>query len=101
MTLLLEDILIKTARLPDTPKFSVRLVWVVSLLQGWNPPQGQGMRYENDGTPTVLKGVMENYMQSKVGTVWLSMESAARLGKHGILSVVSQRCLTISLRDTC
>lgn len=89
MTLLLEPILIRTAALPDTPKFSVRLVWVVSLLQGWSPPQG--MRYEKDGTPLILKGVMENYMQSKVGAVWLSMDLANRLGKHGILSVVSSR----------
>lgn len=47
------------------------------------------MRYEEDGTPRVLKGVMENYMQSKTGAVWLSLEFARRLGGDGVLSVVS------------
>lgn len=87
MTLLLEPLLIRTAEMPDTPKFSVRIVWVVSLLQGWSPLEA--MRYEKDGTPRVLKGVMENYMQSKVGAVWLSLDFAKRLDKHGIMSVVS------------
>ncbi|KUJ06683.1 putative short-chain dehydrogenase [Mollisia scopiformis] len=85
MTLLLEPILIKTATLPDTPKLSVRLVWVVSLVQGWAPVEA--MRYEKDGTPVVLKGTMENYMQSKVGDVWLATDVANRLGKHGVMSV--------------
>lgn len=32
---------------------------------------------------------MENYMQSKTGNVFLAAETAQRLGKDGIISVVS------------
>ena len=31
---------------------------------------------------------MENYMQSKVGNVFLAAETAKRLGKDGIINVV-------------
>ncbi|KAE8446079.1 hypothetical protein EG329_012587 [Mollisiaceae sp. DMI_Dod_QoI] len=85
MTLLLESILIRTATLPDTPKFSVRIVWVVSLLQGGIPPEG--MQFESSGTPKVLTKFMENYMQSKVGDAWLAADFAERLGKDGVMSV--------------
>lgn len=88
MTLLLQPILIKTASLPDVRKFSVRMVWVTSLLQAGTPPGG--MQFESDGTPVVLnKKFMDNYMQSKVGDAWLAADFAEKLGKHGIMSVVS------------
>jgi len=87
MTLLLEPILIRTAALPDTPKFSLRIVWVTSLLQAGIPPEG--IQFETSGTPVVLTKFMENYMQSKVGDAWLAIHFAERLGKDGIMSVVS------------
>ena len=34
---------------------------------------------------------MENYMQSKVGNVFLAVETAQRLGKDGIINVVRYR----------
>ena len=34
---------------------------------------------------------MENYMQSKVGNVFLAVETARRLGKDGIITVVRYR----------
>ena len=38
---------------------------------------------------------MENYMQSKVGNVFLAAETARRLGKDGIISVVSNRKVSL------
>lgn len=85
MTHLLEPILIRTAKLTGTPKGSVRIVWVTSLMQF-----GEGsMAFQADGTPVVLTKGMDNYMQSKVGVAWLADKFAKRLGEHGILSVVS------------
>jgi hypothetical protein len=87
MSLLLEPILIQTAKKAGTPKGSVRLVWVTSmLLEGMLPPGG--ISFQADGTPVVLTKGMDNYMQSKVGDAWLADKFAKRLGEHGILSVV-------------
>jgi retinol dehydrogenase-12 len=88
MTLLLEPILIRTAKMADTPKESVRIVWVTSLLLGGRLPSG-GISFQADGTPVLLTKGMDNYMQSKVGDAWLADKFAKRLGEHGILSVVS------------
>lgn len=85
MTRLLEPILLKTAE-SATP-FSVRIVWVVSLMTFGAPRDS--MSFAADGTPNVLPKPLENYMQSKVGGSWLAAESAKRLGSKGILSVVS------------
>lgn len=84
MTLLLEPLLTRTAA--TAPQFGVRIVWVVSMIQFATPPGGIG--FDASGTPVVLKG-MDNYMQSKVGDAWLAAKFAQRLGKNGILSVVS------------
>lgn len=94
MTLLLEPILIKTAGLADVKKFGVRIVWVTSLLQAGTPVGG--MQFDSDGTPVVLtKKFMDNYMQSKVGDAWLGADFAEKLGKHGIMSVVSPGSLMV------
>jgi len=85
LTLLLEPILIRTAAI--SPSESVRIVWVVSLIQR-STPKG-GMNFDANGTPVVLKKLMENYFQSKSGSTWLAAEFAQRLGDKGILSVVS------------
>lgn len=84
LTLLLEPILKQTAK--TAPNLSVRVVWVVSLLQ-FGAPAG-GVSFDEMGVPKVLSNAMENYMQSKVGGAWLASEFAARLGEDGILSVV-------------
>jgi len=85
MTVLLEPILASTSTQPKTPASTVRIVWVVSILQG--QLQKGGMAFESDGTPRVLTGFMANYMQSKVGVAWLTGLFADRLGKNGVLSV--------------
>ncbi|TAQ91333.1 hypothetical protein B7494_g300 [Chlorociboria aeruginascens] len=85
MTLLLEPILVATATLADVPKYTVRIVFVVSLLQVSVPPGA--MQFQDDGTPVILTKFMENYMQSKVGGAWLAAYFAKRLGQHGIMSM--------------
>lgn len=70
---------------PNTYPGSVRIIWLVSILQG--QLQKGGMQFESDGTPKILPGLMANYMQSKVGTAWLTGLFADRLGDKGVLSV--------------
>ena len=88
LSILLEPTLIATAALPSTPALSVRIIWVVSLLGRTGVPQG-GVHFDDDGTPQILSGYMQNYMQSKCGGAWLADRFARRLGEKGILSVVS------------
>jgi retinol dehydrogenase-12 len=94
LTLLLEPLLIRAATSPGTVPYSVRIVWVTSLLQPLFkrgiPPNG--MNFQPDGTPEIItqKNFMANYMQSKVGGAWLAAHLAEKLGKHGIMSVVSR-----------
>lgn len=103
LTKLLEPILVRTAA--SSPPFSVRIVFVVALMQFFTP--AVAMSFDGDGTPKVLPGgrvqtkVGDNYMQTKVGGTWLAAEFANRLGSKGILSVVSLRdndCPCIELR---
>ena len=83
---LLEPILARTAS-ADSGSRSVRVVWVSSMIAASVPPGG--IQFEKSGTPKVLKNAMQNYMQSKVGNVFLASEAARRLGRDGIINVVS------------
>lgn len=85
LTLLLEPILTRTVA--SVPPLSVRVVFVVSLIQLGTP--AGGMSFDSQGTPKVLPKAMDNYMQSKAGGAWLAAEFAKRLRSKGILSVVS------------
>ncbi|KAF4625942.1 hypothetical protein G7Y89_g12222 [Cudoniella acicularis] len=85
LTLLLKPVLVNTASSPKTTPFSVRVVFVTSMLQR-SIPTG-GMNFQSDGTPKILSGFMANYMQTKVGCAWLSMKFAQRLGEKKILSL--------------
>ena len=72
------------------PKDSVRIVWLTSMVAALTPKDG--ILWEEDGgSPRVLKDQMENYMQSKVGNLFFAREYVDRLGKDGVLSVVSFR----------
>lgn len=51
------------------------------------PPGGIQFK-EKGGSPKVLKNSMQNYMQSKVGNVFLASEAAKRLGGDGVISMV-------------
>ena len=52
-------------------------------------PSGGIQFDEKSGSPKVLANTMHNYMQSKVGNVFLASEAAKRLGGDGVLSMVS------------
>lgn len=87
----LEPILVRTAQKASTAPNSVRIIWVFSMITASVPPGG--IRFEDkNGKPQVLKNAMQNYMQSKVGNVFLASEAAKRLG--GRVNVVQelQRC---------
>ncbi|KAH7310354.1 putative short-chain dehydrogenase [Rhexocercosporidium sp. MPI-PUGE-AT-0058] len=87
MTNLLEPLLIRTANTPGTPPNSVRVVFVISMLQNGFVPGG-AMSFDANGTPVIITDkFMANYMQSKNGGAWLALHFAERLGKHGIMSV--------------
>jgi retinol dehydrogenase-12 len=94
LTLLLEPLLIRAATSPGKAPHSVRIVWVTSLLQPLFkrgiPPNG--MNFQPDGTPEIIpaQDFMANYMQSKVGDAWLAAHFAEKLGRQGIISVVSR-----------
>ena len=101
----LEPILKKTAAATNST-LGVRIVWLSSMI-AVSVPQG-GIITNSDGSPKVVKvrrhlktdrhaslylcwqNAMENYMQSKAGNVFLAAETAQRLSKDGIISVV--RC---------
>lgn len=94
LTKLFEPILIQTAAL--SPQFTVRVVFVVALMQFFSP--ATAMEFDNNGNPKILPGDNymksqpgDNYMQTKVGGTWLAAEFANRLGSKGVLSVVSLR----------
>ncbi|KAJ9605352.1 short-chain alcohol dehydrogenase [Cladophialophora chaetospira] len=85
LTRLLEPILRKTAR--STPdKNSVRIVWVASMI-AYGVPDGNIVFDKSTSRPKIHKNNLENYMQSKVGDVFLATEAARKLGEDGILSL--------------
>jgi retinol dehydrogenase 12 len=86
LTILLEPILIRTAA--SSPPLSVRIVFVVAIMQLGTP--AGGMSFDGSGNPNILpRKNRENYMQTKVGGTWLAAEFANRLKSKDILSVVS------------
>lgn len=82
---LLEPILTRTAHAESTPD-NVRVVWVSSMIAAFVPPGGIQFD-EKSGSPKVLANTMHNYMQSKVGNVFLASEAAKRLGGDGVISM--------------
>ena len=84
---LLEPILTQTVH-AESASNHVRIVWLSSMITTSVPLDG--IQFDGkSGSPIVLKNAMQNYMQSKVGNVFLASEAAKRLGRDGIISVVS------------
>jgi NAD(P)-dependent dehydrogenase (short-subunit alcohol dehydrogenase family) len=79
----------------------VRVLWLSSLVAISTLPNG-GIRLnpQTDG-PEIISNEdpMKHYMQSKVGNVYLAHETAERLGREGILSLVSTYSLFTFLDD--
>jgi retinol dehydrogenase-12 len=86
LTTLLQNVMRHTTKLESSKPYSVRIVFVTSLLQ-LGAPAG-GIQFDEQGTPKVLKA-FPNYMESKVGSTWLAYEYSNRLDKDGILCMVS------------
>jgi len=84
LTALLSDRLAETAR-GGAP---ARVVWVTSMISV-GAPKGGIVWDEATNGPKVGKDTMENYMQSKIGSLFLAHEYAKRVAGQGIVSVVS------------
>ena len=78
LTALLEPVLLRTAAI--MPKFSVRVVFVVSILQ----QAPDTMLFDSRGSPKVLPKAMDYYMKSKIGEAWIAAEFAKRLQTGGV-----------------
>ena len=59
------------------------------------PPGGIRFEESKVGKPQILKNAMQNYMQTKVGNVFLASETAKRLGSKGVISIVSRRPFSV------
>ena len=82
----LQDVLVNTVQVAE--QGSVRVVWLASTLQIGTPKNGIVWDEMKDH-PKVVKNQMENYMMSKVGNVFFARNTAEKLGKQGVISVVS------------
>ncbi|KAM5341670.1 hypothetical protein ACJ41O_014701 [Fusarium nematophilum] len=80
----LEDILVGTVRVavPGT----VRVVWIASTIQ-LGTPKGGMIWDEVLREPKLGKSQAETYMMTKAGNLFLSHETAKRLGREGVISV--------------
>ncbi|KAL3260167.1 NAD(P)-binding protein [Aspergillus welwitschiae] len=68
------------------PAGSVRVVWLSSMISSFTA-NGGIIFDEESGAPKVLSDPMQNYMESKVGNVFIAKEMANRYGGEGILSL--------------
>jgi len=93
---LLEPMLKKTAKTAE--RGSVRIVWLASMI-AVSVPQGGIQWDDRTDQPKILKNAMENYMESKVGNVFLASEAAKRLADDGVISLVS--CPLCHVCSTC
>ena len=85
---LLEPLMVRTAQQGGNSRLDgVRIVWVSSMLTALVPAGGIQFD-EKSGSPRVLKNAMNNYMQTKVGNLFLASEEAKRVGKDGVISLV-------------
>ncbi|KAL8722883.1 MAG: hypothetical protein Q9225_000716 [Loekoesia sp. 1 TL-2023] len=84
---LLEPILVETAQSKSATRNGTRIVWVSSMITASVPPGGIQFEEKGSGQPQILRNAMQNYMQSKVGNLFLASETAKRLGNEGVLSV--------------
>ncbi|KAG0644123.1 hypothetical protein HOY80DRAFT_1133360 [Tuber brumale] len=83
----------RTAALPDTPKDSVRVIWVSSAASNGSPAPGginwPDINFENVGwgIPRLFTLKFEIYGQSKAANIILGAEAVKRWSGSGILSV--------------
>ncbi|KAI9851150.1 MAG: hypothetical protein M1838_004359 [Thelocarpon superellum] len=80
---LMESILRRTASSGVAPPHTVRVVWVSSMIHTYE----KGIEFDARGDPRVQAKAMDNYMQTKVGQVFLATKEAERLGPDGVTCV--------------
>ncbi|KXH46051.1 hypothetical protein CSAL01_04269 [Colletotrichum salicis] len=85
LTRCLEERLQATARLEGMPRGSVRVVWVASMIS-LGAPKGGVIWDDAKGAPQLSGDSMSDYMQGKVGCVFLADEFAKRVKEDGIIS---------------
>lgn len=95
LTDFLAPLMVQTARAQPSERNSIRVVWVSSMVNA-NGPKGGIIWDEALNKPKLLSGGMDQYMQTKVGGVYLAHEWGERLAGDGIVSVVSLNCLYLS-----
>lgn len=96
----LEGVLKSTAaQQPADQPNGVRVVWLSSMVAVGTHQNGIVFD-EKTGAPKVLKNSMENYMESKVGNLFLASEAAKSWEKDGIISVVG-RLLPSNMSGSC
>ncbi|KAL1853675.1 short-chain alcohol dehydrogenase [Diaporthe australafricana] len=86
LTHMLAPLLIETARDQASQKDSVRVVWVSSMINSGSTKGGIAWD-EALNKPKILPGGMDQYMQTKVGDVFLAHEWGERLAGDGVVSV--------------
>ncbi|EXF85128.1 hypothetical protein CFIO01_12053 [Colletotrichum fioriniae PJ7] len=86
LTRCLEERLRATARLEGMPRGSVRVVWVASMIS-LGAPKGGVIWDDSKAAPKLSGDSMSDYMQGKVGGVFLADEFAKRVKDDGIISV--------------
>ncbi|KAK1638042.1 hypothetical protein BDP81DRAFT_371295 [Colletotrichum phormii] len=85
LTQCLEERLQATARLEGMPRGRVRVIWVASMIS-LGAPKGGVIWDDAKGAPKLSGDSMSDYMQGKVGCVFLADEFARRVKKDGIIS---------------
>ncbi|KAI8311987.1 hypothetical protein K4K61_011203 [Colletotrichum sp. SAR11_59] len=86
LTRCLQERLRDTAAMQGVAKGSVRVVWIASMISLGAPKGGVVWNAANDA-PKELGDSMGDYMQSKVGVVFLAKEFANKTENDGIISV--------------
>ncbi len=91
LTRLLEPLLLKTAAAAANSasgSSSPRVVFVSSQISmSVGTPKGGVNWDERADRPEILPSAFTNYMQSKVGNVFMARDTAARLGSRGVTAV--------------
>ncbi|KAI8246081.1 hypothetical protein K4K57_009276, partial [Colletotrichum sp. SAR 10_99] len=86
LTKCLQERLRDTAAMQGVAEGSVRVVWIASMISLGAPKGGVVWNAANDA-PKELGDSMGDYMQSKVGVVFLAKEFANKTENDGIISV--------------
>lgn len=97
LTHMLAPLLIQTARNQASQRDSVRVVWVSSMINSGSTMGGIAWD-EALNKPKILPGGMDQYMQAKVGDVFLAHKWGERLAGDGVVSVVSPIRLRFNTR---